>query len=103
MWNDVFAHVPGRRDSQCGRWTIPLLAGLLLFEATAAGRGPAVFRPATPLVLAAWERALAGHPDQRFSRYILAGIAKGFHIGADRSIELRKHEKCPICNGSIQC
>lgn len=55
-------------------------------QATATSRGRAVFRPATTLVLAAWERALAGHSDQCFSRYILSGIAKGFYIGADRSI-----------------
>ena len=69
------------------------LQDLLSLEATATGRSLAVFRPATPLALAALERALAGHPDQHFSRYILASIAKGIHIGADRSMELHTNMK----------
>ena len=36
----------------------------------------------------AWQEALADHPDRVFASYILKGIAKGFHIGADRSVPL---------------
>ena len=35
----------------------------------------------TPLVLDAWSRALASHPDQAFARYICEGICWGFRIG----------------------
>ena len=48
-----------------------------------------LFIPATPLRLQAWQKALADHPDQTFTNYILNGIANGFHIGADRAILLR--------------
>ena len=42
----------------------------------------------TPLHLPAWQRALAAHLDSTFASYILNGIAKGFHIGADRAVHL---------------
>ena len=37
----------------------------------------------TPFVLEEWEKALRGHPDQRFARYIISGIREGFRIGFD--------------------
>ena len=43
----------------------------------------------TPLIQAAWEEALASHPDQRFSSYILTGIAEGFRIGFNRQFPLK--------------
>lgn len=61
---------------------------LLRLEATATGRGPKNFKPATPLHLPAWQRALATHLDTTFANYILNGIANGFHIGADRAVRL---------------
>ena len=64
------------------------MSDLLRLEATATGRGPSNFKPATPLHLPAWQRALAAHPDSTFASYILNGIAKGFHIGADRAVHL---------------
>lgn len=64
---------------------------LLKLEATATGLGPLVFRPATPLRLLAWQKALADHPDQPFTHYILNGIAKGFHIGVDRTVTLHSN------------
>ena len=35
----------------------------------------------TPLIIPAWECALANHPDKEFVSYILAGIRCGFRIG----------------------
>ena len=64
------------------------MSDLRRLEATATGRGPSNFKPATPLHLPAWQRALAAHPDSTFASYILNGIAKGFHIGADRAVHL---------------
>ena len=58
---------------------------LLALEATATGTGPAPFRPATPLKVAAWSKYLEGHPDQGFASYIVRGITQGFHIGASRA------------------
>ena len=63
----------------------------LELEATATGLGPSCFRPATPLRLQAWQKALADHPDQLFTQYSLNGIASHFHIGADRIIRLRSN------------
>ena len=60
------------------------MADLLAMEATATGQGPSTFRPASPLVPAAWEQVLSSHPDRSFVDYILTGIRVGFHIGADR-------------------
>ena len=57
-------------------------------ESHATGLGPSAFRPATPLRLPAWRKALASHPDQHFCHYILNGIAQGFHIGCDRTVTL---------------
>ena len=59
---------------------------LLELEATATGLGPALFRPATPLKVAAWSAYLRSHPDRRFTNYILNGFTNGFHIGADRKV-----------------
>ena len=48
--------------------------------ATAAGR------PChSPLLLPAWQSALAMHPDKAFRDYILHGLEFGFHIGFDRT------------------
>ena len=58
---------------------------LLALEATATGRGPAPFVPATPLKPAAWHNYLVRHPDQGFAQYILTGFQQGFHIGVDRA------------------
>ena len=41
----------------------------------------------SPLVLSAWERALANHPDPDFRSFILQGLTHGFHIGFDRHAE----------------
>ena len=57
-------------------------------ESHATGLGPRGFRPATPLRLPAWQRALADHPDKKFCSYILNGIAQGFHIGCNRGVAL---------------
>ena len=72
------------------------LKDLLELEAAATGQGPNTFRPATPLKLSEWKEALAGHPDQQFSRYILHGLAHGFHIGASRAMGLHpSHSNMP--------
>ena len=63
---------------------------LLELEATATGLGPAPFRPATPLKVAAY---LQSHPDHRFTNYILNGFTHGFHIGANRKAGLRSAPK----------
>lgn len=63
---------------------------LLALEATATGLGPSCFVPATPLVLPAWARALADHPDKLFTGYILTGLSCGFHIGVDRTKPIRR-------------
>ena len=72
---------------------------LVQLESHATGLGPRVFRPATPLRLPAWQKALAGHPDERFRDYILDGITHGFHIGCDRAVRLRP---CPSNMPSVQ-
>ena len=64
------------------------MTDLKALEAHATGSGPNCFSPATPLIKEAWVQALAGHPDREFVAYILNGIARGFHIGADRSMAL---------------
>ena len=72
------------------------LKDLLELEAAATGQGPNTFRPATPLKLSEWKEALAGHPDQQFSSYILHGLAHGFHIGASRAMCLHpSHSNMP--------
>ena len=37
----------------------------------------------TPLVLSAWKKKLAQHPDKEYVEYILSGIEHGFRIGVD--------------------
>ena len=39
----------------------------------------------SPLSWQEWDRCLASHPDQRFRRYIVDGIRRGFRIGFDYS------------------
>ena len=68
---------------------------LIELESHVTGLGPRVFRPATPLKLRAWQRALADHPDRDFCSYILSGIAHGFHIGCDRAVHF-----CP-CTSNL--
>ena len=43
----------------------------------------------TPLVVPAWEKALEGHPDWAFVRYIMDGLSHGFRIGFNRRSSLR--------------
>ena len=43
----------------------------------------------TPLILAAWEAALARHPDRDFAAYICSGIRFGFRIGFVRGRSLK--------------
>ena len=43
----------------------------------------------TPLILAAWEAALARHPDRDFAAYICSGIRLGFRIGFVRGHSLK--------------
>ena len=31
--------------------------------------------------LAAWQKGLADHPDQRFAKYVLQGLREGFRVG----------------------
>ena len=38
----------------------------------------------SPLNVGAWQRHLAGHPDEDFARYLIRGFLEGFHIGFDR-------------------
>ena len=38
----------------------------------------------TPLRLSAWSSRLQGHPDQRFSSYVLRGLEHGFRVGFNR-------------------
>ena len=61
------------------------MGDLLALEATATGRGPAPFVPATPLKSAAWHNYLVRYPDQPFAQYILHGMQQVLHIGADRT------------------
>ena len=37
----------------------------------------------SPLVVAAWQQALKGHPDQKYVRLLLEGMKEGFRIGFD--------------------
>ena len=47
----------------------------------------------TPVKLETWQTKLAGHPDQRFAHYILAGLQRGFRIGFNHgSASLRQGE-----------
>ena len=41
----------------------------------------------TPVQIIAWQKALADHPDQVFSRYIVRGLTEGFRVGF-------QHEDC---------
>ena len=46
----------------------------------------------TPLDWQEWDRLLAGHPDQRFRKYIVDGIRHGFRLGFDytRSVKANR-------------
>ena len=61
------------------------MSDLRTMEETATNTGPQCFQPATPFVVKAWQQALAMHPDQAFAHYILHGLQRRFHIGADRA------------------
>ncbi len=58
---------------------------LQALEACRAGTSVALPEEAieitTPLILSAWEQALEAHPDREWVKYLLGGIAQGFHIG----------------------
>ena len=43
-----------------------------------------------------WLKALASHPDQAFTDYLLSGIRNGFHIGFDR------RHSCQRSTGNMQ-
>ena len=43
----------------------------------------------TPLILQAWRRRLARHPDHDFVRFILNGVEHGFCIGVDEAASFR--------------
>ena len=43
----------------------------------------------TPLIIPAWEVALAQHPDRAFARYICQGLREGFRIGFRHGAPLR--------------
>jgi len=49
-------------------------------------------RISTPLVGSKWIESLSGHPDERFSRYIVEGIQRGFRVGFDSS-------RCSLATG----
>ena len=70
-----------------GRYTY--MEGLMALDAccpTSPSTLPlSLFSSACSLPVAAWEQYLSKHPDGRFSKYILEGLALGFHIGYDRS------------------
>ena len=70
---------------------------LLALEATATGLGPQCFKPATPLSVPAWQQVLESHPDRYFVEYILSGIGRGFHIGADRARLVLKQSPMHKC------
>ena len=50
---------------------------------------PQLTAVSTPLVVPAWEKALQGHPDRAFARYILDGLVHGFWIGFNRKFPLQ--------------
>lgn len=50
------------------------MSDLWAMEETATYTDPQCFRPATPLITAAWEQALEAHPDPAFSYYIMSGL-----------------------------
>ena len=74
---------PLGRNICSGRYTY--MSDLRTMEETATNTGPQCFQPATPFVVKAWQQALAMHPDQAFAHYILHGLQRRFHIGADRA------------------
>ncbi len=49
-------------------------------------------RISTPLVGSKWIESLSCHPDERFSRYIVEGIQRGFRVGFDSS-------RCSLATG----
>jgi len=53
------------------------MADLAALEATATHAGPQSFKPATPLILPAWVKELATHPDKYFAAYILMACRRG--------------------------
>jgi len=58
------------------------MPGLLQASTRASNQGSwPTARAATPLVITAWEQALAQHPDRAFVRYISEELRKGFRIG----------------------
>ena len=45
----------------------------------------------TPLHTPAWRAALSEHPDKDFERYVCTGLSRGFRIGFDNEVSLRKY------------
>lgn len=66
------------------------MGDLLALESRCPPQGPVCWPVfATPVDVSFWSRMLQGHPDPRFSKYILSGLSQGFRIGFDRSHQLR--------------
>ena len=85
----------------CAEWgqLYPHTADLLALEFCRSADpwpSPQLSEVHTPLNPAAWETALASHPDRAFARYILKGIREGFRIGFNRTCPLRSaHRNMP--------
>ena len=85
----------------CAEWgqLYPHTADLLALEFCRSADpwpSPQLSQVHTPLNPAAWETALASHPDRAFARYILKGIREGFRIGFSRTCPLRSaHRNMP--------
>ena len=64
-------------------------------------RGHGALRPVHPIqinsplrdAITEWEASMQDHPDYGFTRYILAGIKKGFRIGFDHASPLRRAKR----------
>ena len=46
-------------------------------------------QPRSPAQLRAWGQYLASHPDQRFARFIMNGLTRGFRVGVSPSCRIR--------------
>ena len=77
-------------------YTEDLLALSACVSNNSAPLPPNLQQVQTPLRVVQWCTVLASHPDQRFARYILDGIEKGFRIGFDSL----QHSYTP-CKGNM--